>query len=1001
MRTAIRILFLLLLCCTQNLSGQILPFHHYSIQDGLVSDDVNSICQDSSGIIWIAADEGLSRYDSRDFTSYTMEDGLPTNNLDFVLADRFDGNRIWIGTVGQGVLRYERGKFRQYGAALPPDQRIITSLCMDHAGNLWCANESFMFGIRADSIFHIKNPLGIKSVVSICEDSSGGIQIAASNGLYRYSPSDGKFAREPLFLSVDETLTAVMCAGDGGILALTRKGTLVEFKDGTLRKITLSRIGVFSGMFRAAAPGYVWITSDHGIFKLNTEDLRDVQHITLSNGLPGNNVQTALVDHEGVLWLGTDGKGMAKLAHPNLLLFKIPQSRKDVYNISVVLDGHDHIWAATSDRLIEIWNDREGQWHRFTHVTLSPHSEKAFGKICISRSDELAATFVHGLVSRFRIVNKDPGSSRPSHLVVVSSANLSRHHKFYSLYVCMIDDAGRLWVSAIDLGVAVYSNSVPMRLLKIFTSRDGLPGKSIRRIFQDRSGNYWFGGYNTGLVRIARSNVEAELDGRTDSVSRGVTKFTTEEGLPGNDVRAITEDKDGNLYVGTRYRGLAVYGRRAFSTVTRKEGLYSNGIWDIACTDEGTWLATQSGVERLNPGGGISGELAGEIPMIPFYSIASRGGELVFANPTELLVYFPKKSHLKRIPVPVYITGINVNGNEAGVESGLELSDVQNNITISFIGVTNVGGGERTYEYRLLNEDESWTRISGRNSVTFASLQPGTYTFQVVAEASGGLKSVRPAAITFKIDSPFYSEWWFEGGVALIVILSVAAAVRFRERRRFEIERVRTRIATELHDEIGSGLTKIAILSEHALFEHRESEPDHRTDASRGSASIERVGSIARRLVDQMADVIWSIDPKYDEVEDFLVHFKNYAYEVCEAKGIELRIVTENIRDVKLDSQAKRKLHLISVEALNNSLKHSGCSVIEYDLAVRSNSIVVVFADNGTGLKGEAFGKGNGLVNMKRHAEELRGKITFNSGPQGGTVIMVEFPVRKRNYSFE
>ena len=163
----------------------------------------------------------------------------------------------------------------------------------------------------------------------------------------------------------------------------------------------------------------------------------------------------------------------------------------------------------------------------------------------------------------------------------------------------------------------------------------------------------------------------------------------------------------------------------------------------------------------------------------------------------------------------------------------------------------------------MLNIDKHWHNLSNKSSVTYASLKPGKYTFQVNAVNSNNISSFSPASIRFVISQPFYLEWWFISGWVLLILVCAYLYIYYRNKRKLEIEKIRMKIAGDLHDEIGSGLTKIAILSEHALKEQEEPKSGvNKHESMSANNSINRVGKIARDLVDQMIDVIWSIDPQ-------------------------------------------------------------------------------------------------------------------------------------------
>ncbi len=992
---AVLLLFLIFII-NVGLKGQILPMHHYSMEDGLVADDINAFCQDSSGYIWIATSEGLSVFNSKGFNNYTVEDGLPTNNISVVTTDLSNGNNIWIGTVGKGVVEYVDGKFIRFADSHNKKNNIINCLLMDKSKNLWCGTENSIFLIKNDKVTLLPNPLHIGEVNSLSEDDEGNILIGSSDGFFKYNPFKKKFVKINTSLSSNSKIVSVNYTKNGSTLLLTSKGKLLEINSENEKSISLSSIGEFKRIFTSTLNNYYWIASDHGLFKINLKKFQKIGYYTQKNGLPGNNINCVFNDREGVLWVGTNGRGISKLVHSNILKFNIPEAKINVYNISTVIDKNNHVWAATSDRLLELWKDDNLKWHIYNHTEIGAKVNHFIAKLFLSGGSNLIVTYSEGNIKEFSIVNHKPQSKYPSKLILNSSIDLSKKYKFYGLFITLKDNANRLWVSALDLGVIVLNNSKPRQVIKIYTEKDGLPDNSIRCIYQDKHGNYWFGGYSKGLTYFSKDKVLKDLGLNYSSSNVKITKYSNKQGLPDNSIRAITEDNRGSIYIGTRYGGLAILKKGKFKIFSKTNGLFSNGIWDISFTSEfGIWLATQAGIQKLNANGTISYDIINEIPRIPFYSISVLAGKFIFANPTELFIYEAGESHLKKIRPSVFINRILVNGQKISMKKKLEFTNIQNNITFDFIDISNIEGHNRAYEYRLLSEDKKWNKIINRSSITYASLNPGTYTFQVIAISPDGLKSIKPAEIKFTIDAPFYEKWWFDLIVILIIVSIITAAVRMRVKRLLEIERVRSKIAEELHDDIGSGLTKIAILSEHALFEKSggERKSGNGKSHSHQNKSIVKVGTIARNLVDQMVDVIWSIDPQYDKLEDFIIHFKNYAYEVCEAKNIELIIETKNIKNVKLDPQIKRKLHLISTEALNNSLKHSGCSKIYYQLSVKDKIIKLEIGDDGKGIPQEKFGSGNGLINMQKYIQELKGLIDFDSDKHNGTIIKIEIPI--------
>jgi hypothetical protein len=547
--------------------------------------------------------------------------------------------------------------------------------------------------------------------------------------------------------------------------------------------------------------------------------------------------------------------------------------------------------------------------------------------------------------------------------------------------------------------------------MKLYTSQDGLPDNSVRSIFQDSHGAVWIGGYDGGLVKLPRDQIQKDISGSTAKNHSDYLFYSTNNGLPNNDVRAIAES-NGRVIVGTRYGGLAVFSKMNSAgesdsiqeIIHSKAGLISDGIWDIQSLPGGhIWLCTQAGVQEMIFGKQIHFRTLNRVPKVPFYSSAlSNDGYLCFASGNAAFIYKIKNEASMRVPMPVYVTSILVNGKEINLGKLKSLPSNTYSITFEFIGVTNKLP-DKTYQCRLLNVEKNYRTLYDENSITYAGLGHGKYTFEVYG-MNGDVRDKTAASISFSIETPFYVQWYFILMTILTIISIAMYLVYQRIQRLAEIRKVRQRIAMDLHDEIGSGLTKIAMLSEYASPEESRQEPKNQSENVLQHTydnelpvvepSTERIGKLARSLIDSIADVVWSIDPKYDTLADFVFSFRTYANELTEAKGIHLDISTGKLEGIKIGPQIKRTLQLVSKEALNNAIKYSDCKNIIYRLYVHNGKVFLSFEDDGRGFDRNSIELGNGISNMEKNAKELNGIVTMISALNHGTKILLQFPLR-------
>ncbi len=964
------------------------------MKDGLISDNIHSICQDSLGYIWIGTGEGISEFDSKGFHNYTTSDGLSSNSITCILADKKNPGTVWIGTIDSGVDKFCSGRFTIYGSNLLKNMRSINTLFQDDKNMLWCGTDEGIFIIKNDSIKTLKSSIKLGSVNTITEDNSGNFMFGCNNGLYKYNLAERKYIKVNLPLTKNDGISYLYKSPNGDIWIATFNGNIFKINS---YSSPLFKLNCFPHCIVQDNFHNIWIGTNNGVFKIFQNHIQS--KFTIKNGLLEKDITSILTDKENILWLSSNDNGLSKLVYQNLIKFQIPQKYSAGYWSSTTADSENHFWISLNNGLYEVWQGVHKQWHKYFHPFGIVPNDINVPTILCNKNNILFAAFHSGILKIYKIKHQTPYSSAPSQLLQLKQMNLRHQFKFYGIYTIFCDSHNLIWCSAIDLGVLVINPFIKKEFLKIYTQKDGLPDNSVRAIFEDNKGNMWFGGYDHGLSEFSSDKVLHDLNINTGGKNIFKKHFLTKNGLPNNDIRAIDENKNNDLIIGTRYGGLAVFKNNKFRIITSSQGLLSNAIWSMTITpDQQTWLGTQSGIQNLNAKNfRPEYSLNEEIPNVPYYSIcSSKNGYLCFVNHTEIYIYMPLNKKLKITPPPIYITSILINGKSQKNFNDLNLASNQNTITFNFIGIINREEKNSTYKYRLLNTDKNWNLLTQRNSITYASLSPGSYTFQVVAINSSNIESLRPAVVTFKINAPFYLQGWFIALIVILIILSIMSIIKIRINRLLEIEKVRTRIAADLHDEIGSGLTKIAILSEYTLQDKKTETKklDDKQNINTEENSVERVGKIARNLVDSMMDVIWAIDPKYDSLHDFIFSFKNFAYEVCEAKDIKLIIDSKETDNIKVNSQVKRCLQLISKEALNNALKYSDCSIIFYSLYVKNKDILLNIEDNGIGFDASNIKFGRGIFNMEKLAKDLSGSFSYKTEAGKGTKLSITIPLK-------
>jgi signal transduction histidine kinase len=212
---------------------------------------------------------------------------------------------------------------------------------------------------------------------------------------------------------------------------------------------------------------------------------------------------------------------------------------------------------------------------------------------------------------------------------------------------------------------------------------------------------------------------------------------------------------------------------------------------------------------------------------------------------------------------------------------------------------------------------------------------------------------------------------------------------RYRLGRLLELERVRLRIATDLHDDIGSTLSQIAVLSE-LVTHHLPSE-----DAV--AERLTTIASLSRDLVDSLSDIVWAINPKRDHLSDLTYRMRRFAGDLLTPRGIEFQIAApSSADDLTTGADLRREVFLIFKEAVNNAARHSACTRVDTGFEVNNGFLQLQVVDNGRGSDAFDEGAGNGIPSMRQRASRLGGTLEVQSRPGGGTTVQLRAPLDRR-----
>lgn len=972
--------------------AQMLSFERYTIRDGLASNWVTTIFQDSRGYLWVGGDGGLVVYDGFTFKKYGTDDGLPVGHVWKITESKKTPGIIYIGTHGGGLTRFENGQFRS--TKLGPDRRdnIVTKIVEDDRGVVWCGTVWGLYRVEDDSVEFISVPDDSGTVPAIVTSQNGDVLFTSNiyPRLYTYKQAEKKVISQDF--SIAGQGIASLYEDENGQLWFGSSTGELHRSDGQAILATKKLGGTWIRQIQSDGDGRLWLATSTGLLSVKTAGFPEtgVVRYTAANGLPNTDIETCMLDRENNLWVGYARDGLVKWSERNIRSFPLTFYRSSAYGNNAIYDARGRMFVVSDSNFSEIWQAKNG-WQLRHHRLDTAKYSIAERSVDIAPDGTLWLSHLNGWYTGYTI---EPNGDRASMLKLIAALEPGKDVEVGAPIGMKIDEKNQLWASLWRKGLLQVDLNTGTQVA-FWPVDELIKGGTVQDVYFDAHQRQWVGTYRDGVYML--SEKEGAL-----AVKR---HYTTDDGLASNSIRSVMGRKNGELWLGTRFDGISVYKYGQFRTISTRDGLLNNAVWALAEDASGrVWVGTSVGIQAIEYDDSLRfyshNRLRGRF--INALGISPDQKSLWSASPEELMIFDFEKSEIASPPPPVYITDFRVNGEARQLQGDLQLQYDENNCAIEFSGISFKSGRPVMYRYRLDGLEINWQEPTVQRLVTYGSLPPGEYAFEVTAINADGIESTSPARLRFVILQPIWQRGWF---VALALLLFGAILYswhRLRLRRLLQIEKIRSHIATDLHDDIGAGLTHINLLSEVAVRKvglkqaHNTGAASlHHEDVQQLSESMRRVGVIARDLSAAMSDVVWSINPKHDSVEALQHRLTAFAHEVCSAKNIDLQIrIADSITSMRLNPELRSNLLMIAKEALHNAVKYSDAKRIQIEMRYAENHLIVGVEDYGNGFEAGGNAKGNGLSNMRMRAEKLGGVCTIRSEPGKGTRVQARVPYK-------
>ena len=984
-----------------------MPAHSYrfevwNTERGLPQNTVLSIVQSRDGYLWIGTRFGLARFDGVRFTTFNVANtpGMPCENC-YTMAEDAEGS-LWIGT-NEGLMRRKHNQFKLFTTEDRLSHNMVRHISTGPSGALW-AGTSMGFSRYLDGRFtnliHATGPINIRT--EVIEDRAGCIWYNTEEGLFRMPLATGMPQLIARGGGDGERAQFLLEDLDGKIWWGNYRGLFGWSSNGVQHFVPPMQSGLVQVAFLTRSNDLFVTASDRNVL----HRFVDGKFIPFAGpgGAPLAHVTAGLEDREGNLWIGTRFNGLIAAQH-GVASVVSAQNGLGNNNVLTVCEARDgSIWAGTSEGTV---NRIRGSIVESQCISNAPPLDIL--SVCEDSRGVVWLGTRKGNPKRSVFRLGPAGAECFNEQLGIESECISAIYR---------DRSDGLWFGTSD-GLYLLKDDHP----KKFTTRDGLSANNVRALLEDRAGALWIGTYGGG-VNVMRNGK--------------FTVLTTRDGLASNRAWALYEDADGVVWIGTE-TGLSRYHEGRFFTFTRRHGLFDDLVNCILEDDLGYfWISCNRGIyricrEELNEvaagrlssarhisygvsDGMLSSETNGENQPA---GCKTGDGLLWFPTIQGLVFIDPRRAQENSVEPTVVIEQVTAD-DEVMLGNGLSIpksahAAIRKDFTlgarrgrvmqIQYTANSFVAPEKVRFKYRLEGHDGDW-RDAGTDRVAYyTNLKPGQYRFRVIAANSHDHWNTNGAAFAFSLVPHFSQTTDFWVVVALTVfgagltvhVMRLRFVRRLQRAEQFQaVEMERKRIAKDMHDDLGSRLTHISLLTELATRGGREPD-DFR-------AHLQKIGETTRGVFYSLDEIIWATNPKNDALESLVSFIVRYAEDFLRPAGIACRLdFPQALPAMPVSAAARHDLFLAVKEALNNIVKHSGATEVWLQGKWLLPDFELTIRDNGRGLQSRPTNghpsNGDGLSNMRQRLKANGGEIRIESLPVGGTLVRMSIPLGRRHLS--
>ncbi len=934
----------------------------WQVEEGLPHNIANQVIQDRAGYLWVATSGGLVRFNGVEFKEFP----LPTAAADRVqgvygVHEEADGALLLL-SAGNRVMRLKEGAFTRHPASGALEGRGTAAFFVEPRGVMWMGYQGS--AIKRWENGHVETLTSDQGLGGwgFVTNRQGGVWIASGSFLGEYR--DGKLVP---FLVAAGTQLRIAASGSGGL----------------------------------------WVCGREQLQRLDAGALTTVTEVLPWAGTA--NVQSLFEDDEGTLWVGTDTRGLFRFKDGEFL--SVPVSHPQV--MAIYQDREGSLWVAT----------RGGGLNRVRPRAFRLFDAKA------GLGEDVSHSVCEGRPGEFWFANRGGGLARLKNGRIEILSSRKNWPPLFVNIVCS-DTRGNVWLLA-DTGIHRVEGETIRRV-------EGARSGGVRALFAARNGDMWLGGEEALLGRFRGDAFQAftEADGFTARQVRAFAedaegriwigtaegelfafhhdrfaRYTKQDGLPGTAIRVLQVDREGVLWAGTVGGGLVVRQEGRFHRLTNAHGLPADYVSQVLEDGRGRmWFGSYRGIfhamrqELLDCARGqtrrVNAVTFGKSEGLPGVSCLGedhqpaawpdRDGQLWLATRKGVLAIDPAVERPNTNPPPVLIEEFLLDGQRVDAGGALKIPPDARKLEFRIAVLSYAGLEKIRVRHKLDDFDSDWIEAGTQRTLTYPKPPPGSYRLRVIAANNDGVWNETGATLAFTVVPAWWQTWWFIAIAVLTGAGAVGGAVRFITRRRWQrrmrqleaqhaLERERTRIAQDIHDDLGASMTEIAWLGE--LTEKDAGDPGE------VRAQARKISAAARETVRSLDEIVWAVRPESDTLKGLVEYLGRRVDEMFENTPVRCWFTAPaELPDLPLAADVRHDFYLACKEALHNVLKHAHATEVRVELELAGTALRARITDNGRGFDpAAARGEGNGLRNMRQRIERLGGRFDLRSAASRGT----------------